>query len=111
MSAIMNQQPNTKLCSKFTRICERPSFPNASVGNPRPGDFLDSRQRHSGMTAVCDAGGIVNLKAGRIEELGGEVALSLCSLTIFSTCRPTPPYLRSVLQTPVRHMLRQGFMI
>src|SRR5258707_9699608 len=28
-----------------------PSFPNASVGNPRPCDFLDSRQRHSGMTA------------------------------------------------------------
>src|SRR5437016_3305534 len=26
------------------------SFPNGSVGNPRPGDFPDSRQRHSEMT-------------------------------------------------------------
>ncbi len=29
---------------------QTPSFPNASVGNPRLGDFLGSRQRHSGMT-------------------------------------------------------------
>src|SRR5258708_1649116 len=30
---------------------QKPSFPNASVGNPQLCDFLDSRQRHSGMTA------------------------------------------------------------
>src|SRR5258706_15959103 len=42
-----------------------PSFPNASVGNPRLRDFLDSRQGHSGMTGLVRGEGV---KAGFATE-------------------------------------------